>query len=86
MTVLDVIVLAAAVVVLVGWLAFGAVWLHRRMNRPPARPGDLCETCGAPATHELADQPLFDGDSGGFTAMVATYCADHAPDAAVPVG
>lgn len=58
-------------------------WLLARRTPPAPVTADLCEVCGAPATHELADDPLFDGE--GFTAMVATYCTAHAPDGSARV-
>lgn len=66
-----------AVLAIVGWL------VARPSPAAPTR--DLCEVCGAPATHELGGKPRRHAEQGGWSAMVATYCRKDAPDGAVKV-
>ena len=74
MTAVLALLAACAIVALVTWLA---------ARRPQITSNDLCEVCGAPATHELSGDP--ESVEGGFTAMVATYCRAHAPQGSVRV-
>jgi hypothetical protein len=41
--------------------------------------GDDRHTCGAPATHELVGEITVHAGGMGRSAMVACYCAEHAP-------
>jgi hypothetical protein len=84
----SVVVLAA-----LGWLI---AWHPHGHDAPPAlvaSSSDWCEhtnpdgthaRCTAPATHELAASLTHHGDMGS-SAMVATFCALHAPDGARPI-
>jgi hypothetical protein len=87
------IVAAAAVLVAIGWLiAWHPVKATHRTTLV-ASTSDWCEhtnpdgtsaRCPAPATHELAASLTHHGDMGS-SAMVATFCALHAPDGARPI-
>lgn len=81
MTLLLIAVIAVAALALCGLLA----WLLRPRPAPPERPyvrTEECDTCGQLVTmddaHLLTDVE-HDRETGGGTAMVATYCADHCP-------
>jgi hypothetical protein len=87
MLVLALVALLASIVV-VGFLI---AWHPTRYHPPapevtvdPSGVLDWCEVCGAPASHELAGE--ITAHAGyGHSAMVATYCAEHAPEGAVQV-
>lgn len=76
------VLLVLAALVLGGLLA----WLLRPRPAPPApRPSvrvEECDACGEPVAmdvaHVLSDMQD-DPDTGGGTAVVATFCADHCP-------
>lgn len=43
------------------------------------------QPCPNTPTHELVGDVTTHGDAGGHSAMVATYCDEHAPEGAVRV-
>lgn len=50
-------------------------WLAR-FRRPPLAE---CDQCGKPTRHPVKVIDRFDEEHGGGSAMVATFCPDHAP-------
>lgn len=75
------LVVALAVAAVVCVAALVALRAAHAARRRPVSP-DLCETCGRPATHELA-AITFERDGG--SACIACYCRRHAPAGAVKV-
>lgn len=47
--------------------------------------GSTLVHCYATPTHEIVGDVTTHGSAGGHSAMVATYCAEHAPEGAVRV-
>lgn len=79
------LVLFIAAGMLLGWW-FGdfvdqATWTAWRRRRPSL---DMCEVCGARATHELGSSS-FNAATGEGSGMVACYCRRHKPEGAVRV-
>lgn len=82
--------LVVGVVVVVALIAWHPEYHeHRHEHHPAVSLFDWCEhegdePCPHPPTHELVGAVTVAGD-GASSAMVATYCAEHAPPAAVRV-
>jgi hypothetical protein len=79
----------AVVAALIVWHPHGPE-AARRVGPPPSTL-DWCEhidpdgPCDGHPTHELVGAINTHGDGGGHSAMVATFCAEHAPPGAVRV-
>lgn len=79
MTLLIIMIVVLAIAAVAAWL------VRPRPTSAPAIPSvrvEECDVCGEPVAmdvaHVLADvEP--DSETGGGTAMVATYCAEHCP-------
>jgi uncharacterized Rossmann fold enzyme len=84
----SIIIAAVVAVIIAGPIAVGIIQRNRTGSALPA-PDEECEVCAGCATHVIVS----DADDaterairaeGGFTAMAAYYCGDHAPERARP--